>query len=105
MKQRCPQCGKEKELNLENFYRDRARKTGFQGACKACKTKNLKPYVPTGQRLSDKGKAQARSVAFDEACFREELRRGQGSAVSCDRQIEVAIPLARNNEDVSYEEL
>jgi hypothetical protein len=33
---KCPQCKQWKELNEDNFHRDRSRKTGFAVWCKRC---------------------------------------------------------------------
>lgn len=93
MKKICPLCGKEKELNRENFYWDKSRKSGFAGVCKVCKKKSMKSYVPVAQRRTDKGKDRPKSVSFDEVCFQESLRRDQGCATGCDRRIEHGVPL------------
>lgn len=44
-KQKCSKCGLIKQLNGENFYRDRRRPSGYKPECKECSKKARQRYI------------------------------------------------------------
>lgn len=45
--QKCSKCGLDKELNSLNYYKDRARKSGFKPECKECTENSKEKFVYT----------------------------------------------------------
>jgi len=52
--QQCTVCGEVKEINAENFHRNKAYKTGFLRRCKVCQMKDVTKYNQSNPQYWEK---------------------------------------------------
>lgn len=101
--QHCRKCDTLKELNAENFYRDASNKTGFaKNWCKKCTKKynngrraqrSIKAGLSTTHLNEINEEPSEKRKAFDDVCFKEQVRKRSTGTLSIYKPIAQAIPL------------
>ena len=83
----CRKCGEEKLLNADNFYRSKARKSGYVSLCKICR----KTYKRANESRSSQ-KDTLRIQASNESFIRRKLTDGRSHDRAAGRDNDLDLP-------------
>ena len=89
-KRKCPKCKDVKEVNEDNFHRNKTNKSGFQAACKICANthiRHLRERTVIGLGSEDLVDRPEKFGAFEKQCLADEVCRAATTGFSMDRAI------------------